>query len=205
MSENLLSVQRRTPSGKGGARQLRKNGLIPGVFYGHNEPALHFAVNAMALSRLMRGSHRIINLQIEDDDVRACLIRELQRDPVDDKPYHIDLLAVHTGERLTTTVPLKLVGLAAGVKNEAGVLEHGLMELSIECLPADIPEIVEVDVSALVIGQSLHVSDVSIPNVEILDDPSVMIAHVTAPVVHKEETPTAETPEGEAGAETAKE
>jgi len=198
MSENLLTVRRRTPSGKGGARQLRKIGQIPGVYYGHNEPPLHFALNAMDLSRLLRGHHRIINLQIEGEEVRPCLIRELQRDPVDDKPYHIDMLAVHTGEKLTTNVPVRFVGLALGVKDSGGILEHSLMELSVECLPADIPEFVEVDVSALDIGDSLHVSDISIPGVEFLDDANTLIVHVSLPSTHKEAAPAAdETPEAD--------
>jgi len=199
MSESILNARRRMPSGKGGARQLRLSGSIPGVYYGHREQNIHFAVSSTDLIKLLRSRHRIINFQIEGEEVRACLIRELQRDPVDDRPYHIDLLAIHRDEKLTTSAPIRLIGTPTGVKTGSGVLEHGIVEVSLECLPSDIPEFVEVDVSSLSVGQSIHVKDLVIPNVRVLDDPGVMVAHISAPTVHKEETPVPEA--GEAPAE----
>jgi len=186
MSENLLGAKRREPSGKGGARQLRIAGSIPGVYYGHNEPTIHFSIDAVDFAKLMRGHHRIVDLKIDSDDARPCLIREIQRDPVDEKPYHIDFLAVHTGEKLTTSVPIKLIGTAIGVKTDAGILEHGVTELFVECFPLDLPEVIEVDVSGLAIGHAIHVRDLEIPKIRILDDGNVTVAHVASPTVHRE-------------------
>ncbi len=201
MNENVIAARLREPAGKGGARQIRLHGSVPGVFYAHNEQNLFFTISTSDLARLMRGSHTIINLQIEGSDPRPCVIRELQRDPVDDKPLHIDLLGLHSGELITVTIPIKLVGIAIGVKESGGILEHGLAELQIECLPGDIPEVVTMDVSNLGLGQSIHVREVSIPNVKLLDDPSAIVAHVASPTVQKEEATAAaeEVPTPETG------
>jgi large subunit ribosomal protein L25 len=200
MSEILLNASARSVSGKGGARQLRAAEMIPGVFYGHNEPTLHFAVSKMDLGKLLRTHHTIISLKLGDDAARPCVIRQLQRDPVNGSVIHLDLLSVHTGEKMTFTVPIKLVGTPIGVK-QGGILEHGLSGLDIECLPADLPEVAEVDVSGLNVGQTLHVSELNIPNIRILDDPHASVAHVAAPTVERAHTAATEetesTPEAE--------
>lgn len=185
MSEYLLSATLREPAGKGGARQLRANSKVPGVFYGHNEANVHFSVNTIDLTRMMRGRHTVINLQLDGGALKPCVIRELQRDPVDDHFIHIDLLGLHQGEKVSVTVPLKLSGVPKGVK-EGGILEHSLVELTVECLPQDIPEEVTVDVSNLSVGESLHVSDLNLPGLKVLDDPHAAVAHVASPLLHKE-------------------
>lgn len=186
MSENFLTARLRRVSGKGGARRLRLNGSIPGVYYAHNEANIHFAVGVSELRSLLRRRHTIVTLKIDGDEPRPSVIRELQRDPVDDHLIHIDLLGVHSGERIAVRVPVKLVGIAAGVKEGSGILEHGLSELSVECLPADIPEVVTVDVTPLGVGHSVHVRDLRLPNVRVLDDPHALVAHVAAPTLVRE-------------------
>lgn len=204
MSENILNARLRDISGKGGARQLRASGMIPGVYYGHHEANIHFAVGEVELGRLLKKRHTILDLKIENDDVRQCVIRSIQRDPVDSKFIHIDLLAVHKGEKITIAVPVKLTGLAIGVKESGGVLEHGLSELTIECDPVSIPEILEVDVTALGLGHSIHVKDLSFPDIKIIEEESAMVAHVGTQKA--ERAPVAEEPAaGESAAVAASE
>jgi len=181
MSENILNAQLRPVSGKGGARQLRLSGMVPGVYYGHNETNIHFAVRDFDLGRLLRNRHTILLLNIGNDESRQCVIRAIQRDPVDSKPLHIDLLAVHKGELITVTVPLLLMGIPVGVKDSGGVLEHGLNELLVECDPMNIPEQIEVDVTQLQLGHSIHIKDLSYPNLNLLDDENAIVAHVVTP------------------------
>jgi len=202
MSENILNAQSRTISGKGGARQLRANGMVPGVYYGHNESNIHFAVREYDLSRLLRHRHTIISLSLDNTSTHQCVIRSIQRDPVNSSCLHIDLLAIHKGELITVSVPLKMIGIPEGVKDSGGVLEHGLVELSIECDPINIPEALEIDVSGLQLGDSIHVSDLDFPGIKILEDEHAVIAHVVTPKVEKAET-SAEDVAASATGETA--
>ncbi len=203
MRENILNAQLRAVSGKGGARQSRARGMIPGVYYGRLETNIHFAVPELELGRLLKNRPTILTLNIGDDEPRQCVIRSIQRDPVDAKFVHIDLLAVHSGELITISVSVRLNGIPTGVKDGGGVLEHGLVELSVECDPMNIPERIEVDVSHLQLGHSIHIKDLAIPNVRILEDENAIVAHVATPKIERVTATEATLPgEGAATAET---
>jgi large subunit ribosomal protein L25 len=188
MSENILKAQHRQEGGKGAARQLRLKDRVPGVFYHQNKINLPFSVDAQDLSKLMRHRHTLISLEIDGQSPMDCIIRELQRNPVNEKIIHLDLLGVKSGEKLHLSVPVKLVGLAIGVKSSGGILEHGLAELEIECLPSDIPEVIEVDVSGLDIGHGIHISDLTFPALRFLDDPKSLVATIVPPTIEKVKT-----------------
>lgn len=185
MSENTLNAQHRGEYGKGAARKLRAKGLIPGVYYLHNEVNIPFSVSQIALNRLMRRRHPLINLVIESQRPRECVIRELQRDPVSEAIIHIDLQGFREGERITLTVPIKLTGTPVGAK-EGGILERGIVEASIDCQPKDITDHIEVDVSGLALGHTIHISDLHFPQFKFHHDPHTVVAHVAAPTIMKE-------------------
>jgi large subunit ribosomal protein L25 len=181
---NLHAATRRE-TGKGAARSLRRTGKVPGVIYGHDRAPEALAVETAALNKLLIGisaGATIVDVAIDDRAPVKALIRELQRDAL--RPaeiLHLDLYEVRADEKITLEVPVHLVGVPDGVRNFAGVLDHSLRDLEIEVLPADIPEHVELDVTALAIGHSLFVRDVTIPKARILNDPDTPICTVVAP------------------------
>jgi large subunit ribosomal protein L25 len=183
-----LSAERRTDTGKGAARKLRAGGRIPAVIYGHGREPESLSLSQSELDKVLHqiaGGSTIIDLTVEGALVQA-LIREVQRHPTRKIVHHVDFLEVHAGERLTLDVPITLVGSPDGVRNGGGVLEQFLREITIEVLPRDIPERVEVDVTDLKIANSLHVSDLQIENAKILTDPKTTICTVVAPRVEAE-------------------
>jgi large subunit ribosomal protein L25 len=180
-----LQVASRTATGKGAARSLRREGKVPGVIYGHGREAEAVAVDTTVLNKMLVGisaGTTILDVAVDDRAPVKALIRELQRDSL--RPaeiIHLDLYEVRSDEEITLEVPVHLVGIPDGVRNFGGVLDHVLRELEIEVLPSDIPEHVELDVTALTIGHTLFVRDIQIPKARILNDPDTPICTVVAP------------------------
>jgi large subunit ribosomal protein L25 len=180
-----LQVATRTDTGKGAARSLRRAGKVPGVIYGHNRQAEALAIDVGALNKMLIGisaGTTVLDVVVDGRPAVKALIREIQRDSV--RPaeiLHLDLYEVRADEKVTLAVPIHLVGIPDGVRNFGGVLDHVLRELEIEVLPADIPEHVELDVTALTIGHSLFVRDLKIEKAEILNDPDTPVCTVVAP------------------------
>jgi large subunit ribosomal protein L25 len=157
-------------------------------------------VDAAVLSRLISHitSSTPVEVTVEDREPVRALIREVQRNPIRPEDIlHVDLYEIHAGETIQLSVPLHLEGIPEGVRNFGGVLDQAMRELEIKVLPRHIPERVDVDVTALEIGQAIYVSDLDVPNAEILADPSVAVCSVIAPRAVEEEVP-AETLEDEA-------
>jgi large subunit ribosomal protein L25 len=180
-----LQVASRTTTGKGAARSLRREGKVPGVIYGHGREAEPVAVDTAVLNKMLVGisaGTTILDVAVDGRAPVKALIREIQRDSL--RPaeiIHLDLYEVRSDEEITLEVPVHLVGIPDGVRNFGGVLDHVLRELEIEVLPSDIPEHVELDVTALTIGHSLFVRDIQIPKARILNDPDTPICTVVAP------------------------
>jgi len=186
MEDNILNAIPRTSSGKGIAREIRRQDRIPGVFYYRGDQNVPLSVSSIDLSKLLRAKPSLINLHIEGHDPRECILRDIQRDPVEDTVLHIDLMGIKRGQKLTVTVPVRLTGIPEGVKTGGGILQTGLNELEIECLPKDIPSMVEVDVTRLLIGQAMHISEIDFPALKLLHDPDEVVAIVVPPTVIKE-------------------
>ena len=188
-----LTGTRRGDIGKGGARKARAAGLIPGVLYGHGEEAIALSVSAREFELAVRkqGGNPIIGLGLDGGD-HTALIRAVQYDPISHDIIHLDFQRISLTETIEVEVPIHLTGLAVGVKDGGGILEPILRELKVSCLPTAIPPFVEVDVSALNIGDSVHVSAIVAPGVTILTDPDVTVATVVPPTVHVEEKPAEE-------------
>jgi large subunit ribosomal protein L25 len=180
-----LQVATRTETGKGAARSLRRQGKVPGVIYGHNRQAEALAVDSLALKKMLfwlSAGTAVLDVVVDGRPAVKALIREIQRDSV--RPaeiLHLDLYEVRADEKVTLAVPVHLVGVPDGVRNFGGVLDHVLREVEIEVLPADIPEFVELDVTALTIGHSLFVRDLKVEKAEILNDPDTPVCTVVAP------------------------
>jgi large subunit ribosomal protein L25 len=188
-----LSASIRQDTGKGAARSLRRQGKVPGVIYGHGRTAEPLVVDTVALQKMLVGisaATTIVDVAIEGRPSVRALIREIQRDALHPgEIIHLDLYEIQADEAITLEVPVHLTGIPDGVRNFGGVLDHSLRELEIEVLPADIPEHIELDVTALTIGHSLFVRDIAPGKFTILNDPDTPICTVVAP--RTEEAPAA--------------
>jgi large subunit ribosomal protein L25 len=188
MAAITLTGSRRQQLGKGGARKARAAGQIPGVLYGHGEAPVSVAIGSVEFDQAMRGrpgANPLVNLRLEGSEVSA-LIRAVQYDPMTHGILHIDFQHISLTESVEVQVAIHLTGLAVGVKDAGGILEHIVRSIEVRCLPTAIPSSVDVDVSALNIGDSIHVRDLSVPNVTILTDRDATIAAVVAPTVMEE-------------------
>jgi large subunit ribosomal protein L25 len=191
-----LHAATRSDTGKGAARSLRREGKVPGVIYGHGRTPEPLAVETAALNKLLIGisaATTIVDVAIDGRAPVKALIREIQRDAV--RPgdiLHLDLYEVRSDEEITLEVPVRLIGVPDGVRNFGGVLDHVLRELEIEVLPSDIPEHVDLDVTALTIGHSLFVRDLKVEKARILNDPDTPICTVVAPRTEEAPAPVEE-------------
>ena len=187
-----LAVRERSAKGTRPVKRLRREGLVPGVVYGRDMDPLPVAVNQRELVKLLHsktGEHALVTLQMAGAKAweKPVLVKALQHDPVDGHVVHVDFHAILLTERLRVGVPVVLKGDPVGVKQDGGILEHFLREVEVECLPTEIPASVEFDVSALKIGEAVHVRDLVPPaNTKITSDPSGVIVSVQMP---KEEKP----------------
>ncbi len=185
-----LNAKVRTGTGKGAARKIRQNGGVPGILYGERKDPVLVEFDGREFLRLVKG-HTISNLIIDfmvsgESEAVKTLIREVQVDPLTQEVVHVDLNRISMTERIEVEVPVNVTGMPVGVKEFGGILQHAVRSLLIKCLAANIPDQITVDVSQLMIGDSLHVSDLSIPDVEILEETTVAIASVVPPTITKE-------------------
>ncbi|HEU0012194.1 MAG TPA: 50S ribosomal protein L25 [Longimicrobium sp.] len=185
MAANVsLAASTRGDGGKGVARKLRGTGRIPAVLYGHGEGSRALSVDGHELEKLMGRisvENTIVRLDIEGEGPQDVLIREVQMHPYKPEVLHVDFFHLHAGETIHLRIPVRLAGTPVGVREDGGVLDHVMYDLEVECLPGNIPDAIEVDVSGLEIGQSARIGDLSVDNVKILHDPDLPIASVVAP------------------------
>ena len=185
MSEIAVRAEVRKEVGKK-AKQLLKQGKVPGIYYGHGQSNIPIAMGELTLQPLYRSSAAsIINLTLDDGSVHSCILREVQFDPVTDKPIHFDLFGLNENEELTIDIPVTVIGIPQGVR-DGGILQHVLHRLRISCLPKNIPDRLEINVESLEINKSIHVKDLSIPNVKVLESENSTVVAVVPPTVLKE-------------------
>lgn len=176
-----LDAQPREP-GRAAARRARRAGEVPCILYGPHQEPVAFRVRALALRPLIQSAETFrVALRLDGEEF-DCILKDLDTHPVTDEPLHADFFALTAGEELRIEVPVMLVGKAIGVL-EGGVLSQTLTEVVVRALPANIPGHIDLDVSALHIGQSVHVSDIQAQAYVIETDPGLTIATVTAPTV----------------------
>jgi large subunit ribosomal protein L25 len=197
---NALVAEAREATGKGIARRLRAAGRIPAVVYGRGVEAKAISVEPSALQRLLQSGGAGMNTLIElsmDGETRTVLVKELQRDPVRGRPLHSDFYLVELDKTVEVSVPIRLLGRPEGVEL-GGILDQPLREIELECLPRAIPESVDLDVSGLEVGDSIHVRDLELPEgVSVRTDVNLAVASVITPVVVEEPVVEEEVAEGE--------
>ena len=193
-----LNATARTGSGKGGARKLRASGKVPAVVYGHGDKNVPLALDRHELELLLHAisvENTVVSLVTDGGAGKDVLIRDVQMHPYRPEVLHVDFIQLHAGEVIRMKIPVRLSGNPAGVRDEGAVLDQVIYDIEVECLPGNIPEAFEVDVSNLGVGESVRVHEVSLPNVRILADGELPIASVVPPSagpVGDADTPTGE-------------
>jgi len=190
---NLLEAQPRTPGNKNDARRVRRGGKIPGVVYGAGKNALSVSLDPRQVSRILHsatGHNTIFDLTLDGERTKAMIV-DWQYEPIKGSLLHIDVKRIAMDQKLRVNVPITLKGEAAGVKQQGGILEQVLREVEVECLPGDIPSSIEADVTELVFGKVLRVSDLPhIEKLKFLTDEDQPVAHIIS--IKEEEAPTLE-------------
>jgi large subunit ribosomal protein L25 len=187
MSVIQLNGTRRTVLGKGGARKARAAGDIPAVLYGHGETPVAVAVNHRDFTIAMRvhkGGNALVSLKLDGGEVTA-LLRDAQVDPLSRAIIHLDFQHISLTEMVEVQVAVHAAGLALGVKDGGGILEIITRHLEVRCLPTAIPTSIDVDVTALNVGDSIHVRDIKVEGLMILSDPEATVIAVVAPAVEE--------------------
>lgn len=192
MAEIILNVEKREKVGKQFSKQARRMGKVPGIFYMRGEDSVAVSVDAKQLFNAIRTEGSIVDLNFDSGDKRKCVIREVQWDPIHVRPLHVDLMGIKLTEKIQVDVPIHLTGTAVGVKLNGGIMQQVLRDLPIECLPADIPAHIDIDVSNLEIGHNVRVENLNLDRIKILLDPSQTIAVVVPPKLAAEPTATPE-------------
>ena len=182
-----LNVTPRAQTGRSSSRRMRKANQVPAILYGKHTPPETLAIDGPEFIRLIKviaGSAALVELERKDKPEKALsFLQEIQRDPITDKYLHVDFREVKADEKFEIRVKLHLAGESFGVKNQSGVLETPTYTLRIRCLPKDLPPFIEVDVTALKVGETIHVGEIkAIAGVEFLDDKSQPVVSCVEPV-----------------------
>lgn len=205
MKKYQLNVTPREGTGRSASRRLRKANQIPAILYGKHTQPQTLTVNSPEFVKLLKeiaGRATLIELTRAAGPSALSILQEVQRDPITDRYLHIDLQEVKEDEKMIIQVIVRIVGESTGVKNEGGVIEIGTHRLRVRCLPKDLPAFIEVDVTDLKVGESIHVSGLKpVPGVEFRDDKSQVVVLCAAPVA--EEVAAVVTPAAGAAAPAA--
>ena len=187
MERFALQSEMRDDAGKGIARKLRMAGRLPAILYGRKEAPLGLSLAEVDMRNILRKhpDSAIVDLSIGGGSALNAIVRDVQRHPASGRILHVDLQRISLTEKIRVEVHVHLVGTAAGVKDQGGILEHGLRTVNVTCLPTEIPEEVTVDVTLLKIHDSLRIRDIAAayPSVEFMDDLDTTLANVIPPVV----------------------
>jgi len=184
MAEIVVNAEARSDRGKNAARRLRTKGLIPAVVYGGKGDAMAVSVDPKALMKVLRsetGRNTILKLELGKEGSASAILKQWQVDPVKESFLHADFYRIAMDVALRVKVPVAVKGEARGVKTDGGILELIMRAIEVECLPGDIPERIEVEVTDLGINDALRISDVLVsPKIKIMDDSDQVVVHVIA-------------------------
>ena len=207
MAEIVVNAKGRDDRGKNAARRLRREGLVPGIVYGGKGGSIAIAVDPKALQKVLRseaGRNTILKLDIAGAGATNAILKDLQVDPIKDSLLHADFYRIAMDVAIRVTVPINIRGEARGVKVDGGILELITRQIEVECLPGDIPERIDVDVSDLGLNGALRVSDLPAnAKVKILESSDQVVVHVVSVKEEEAPAPAAVAVEGEAAAAPA--
>lgn len=190
MNQVSLKARQRTDTGKQVAKALRRDGALPAVVYGSGESSTPLTLDYREFEgflRKTRGESVVINLEIEGMEDKKALLRDIQRDYLRNQLLHADFQQIRMSDRITTEVSLVMIGEPIGVTRDGGVLDQSLRVIEISCVASEIPEHLEVDISELSMGDTIHISDLSFENVEIVTDGEVAVVSVLTPMAEEPE------------------
>ncbi|HJX29780.1 MAG TPA: 50S ribosomal protein L25 [Thermoanaerobaculia bacterium] len=183
MSEMTIEVQKRERVGKGGNREARRNGLIPGVVYGGGKDSVPIQLDRKSFVEMMKKSdseNPIFLLKLGTGQERHAILREIQKDPVSRMVIHLDFQRVDMNQKVHVTVPIELKGTAYGVKTEGGLIDFVTREIAVECLPGNIPAHLDLDVTEVRVGQHVEARELQLPEgVTLFDAPEKVILSLT--------------------------
>ena len=188
MAEAVLKVENREKMTKSGMKNLRLTGKIPGVYYTDGKDAIPIIIDIKDFYQLFTHKVNIFDLDFDKGEKKPSIVREIQRDPVSGDIIHVDLYGIKATEKIVIKVPIMIIGTPMGVKEMGGILEHPLRELEIQCMPKDVPDSIDIDVSGLELQESIRAEDLTLDKIEIISDPKILIAHVVPPKVEQEVT-----------------
>ena len=186
MERITINAEKREETGKGAARSLRRNDIVPGILYrgGGSLPIKLPKKEVMQFINTTSGQQVMVNLHFSDGESKLALIKEFQVDPIRRELLHADFFEVSLTEKLKVNVHISVTGEPIGVKRDSGILQYHLREIEIECLPDKVPGHVDIDASGLEIGQALHVRDLKLgEDIKVITDPGEVIVNVIAPLV----------------------
>ncbi len=192
MEKVVIEANERKTINKRSRNSLRNEGRVPGVLYGSRIKPIPIDVTRAAIHPVVYTSKtHLLSLKLDGHEEYDCIIKDVQFDPVSDEVVHFDLIGLTHGEKIQLEVPIRLLGSAVGVK-EGGLLQESMHKLNVECLPKDIPQSLEINVTELNIGDTIHVADLNFENITILNPEDTIVVSVVLPKVEKEVTPAEE-------------
>jgi large subunit ribosomal protein L25 len=192
MEKVVIEANERKTINKRSRNSLRNEGRVPGVLYGSRIKPIPIDVTRAAIHPVVYTSKtHLLSLKLDGHEEYDCIIKDVQFDPVSDEVVHFDLIGLTRGEKIQLEVPIRLLGSAVGVK-EGGLLQESMHKLNIECFPKDIPQSLEIDVTELSVGDTVHVADLNFENINILNPEDTIVVSVVLPKVEKEVTPAEE-------------
>jgi large subunit ribosomal protein L25 len=212
MEQVILKAEHRE-TGRHSAKKTRKDGKVPGIFYGFGKSNVNIAFDARTLVKFLHSEHTLLTLEIDGEQTQA-LVRSFDKDPITSIITHVDIMAVSMDRPVDVKVPIVFTGTPIGVKTKGGIVQHDMIEFHIKCLPAHIPPHLEVNIDNLDLGQAIHIRDLKYDDITLLNPPSESVCTVVIPkaleaVLAEAQTETAEpeligAKEKEEGAEEGK-
>ena len=185
MEKSILEAELRETGSKQARKLVRKNGKVPGVYYSKHDSPINLAVSEKAINPLVfTAETHLVSLKVDGKEL-DCVIKDIQFDPITDKVVHFDLIGLTSGETFQLEIPVQLNGTPVGIK-EGGIIQHLIHKLEIECLPKDIPQRIDINISELKIGDAIHIKDLNIENITFLNPEDSVIVSVAHPKVEKE-------------------
>lgn len=192
MADLNIVATKRVKTTKGSVNKLRKNGMVPGVLYSKVDEPVNISVSEISLKPLVYTNEmHLVNLKIDENKEVKSLLKDIQFHPVTDRITHVDFQALTGGQVIQVQVPITIIGQAIGLK-EGGKVQQNMHKLDIECLPSEIPQQIEVDISGLHIGDSIHVKEFAKSNFKILSSEDSVIISIIAPKLETEESASTE-------------